>query len=460
MNRKSFLTKLGAATTTAAIGFPYIRAHGKSKSYTLEPGVKETRRFSANDQINIAMIGTGWIGQVNGETALEHSGVKIVASCDLYDSRLERCRELWGDDLFITKDYREVLEHSDVDAVVISTTDHWHDVQAIDSMNAGKDVFLEKPMVQKVDQGRDVINAEENTGRVVQVGSQLTSDILYLKAQELVRNGEIGELVLVEGNFDRHSAEGAWQYSIPPGVTADEVSWDTYLRDLPHRSFDPKQFFRWRNYQDFGTGAAGDLFVHLLSAVHLVTDSYGPERIMATGGLRYWQDGRDVPDVMTGMLDYPETDTHSAYNLALRVNLIDGSGGGVNIRFVGTHGEIVVDWTQVILRKSELDDDRPPITIDDFSKETQKDYKEYHETNYPEPPPRVIPPSEHVYRAPEAYDSREDHFGKFFDAIRNGNLVYQNSKVAFRATAPALLANKSYFEDKIIHWDPVNMREV
>ncbi len=459
MNRKSFLTKLGVAST-AAIGFPYIHSHGSSKNTTLEPRNKETRRYAANDHLNIALIGTGWMGQVNGETALRHSGIKMVGACDLYNSRLNRCREQWGEDLFVTNDYREILERSDVDAVVISTTDHWHDVQAIDAMNAGKDVFLEKPMIQKVDQGHSVINAEENTGRVLQVGSQLTSDILYLKAQELVRNGEIGDLVLVEGNFDRHSAEGAWQYSIPPNVTADQVNWDTYLKDLPHRPFDPKQFFRWRNYQDFGTGAAGDLFVHLLSAVHLVTDSHGPESIMATGGLRYWHDGRDVPDVMLGLLDYPDTETHPAYNLALRVNFIDGSGGGVNIRFVGTHGEIVVDWSDVTLRKSELVDDRPPVTIDDFSEQTQERYMEYHQSNYPEPPARVIEPSEFVYRAPDGYDSREDHFGMFFDAIRKGEPVYQNGKVAFRAAAPALLANQSYFDAKTIKWDPINMRVV
>ncbi len=454
MNRKSFLTKVGAASTLLA-GVPFINVRGKSDSQTLAYS-KTSRSFSANEQINIALIGAGWMGQVNGMTALEHSGIKMVAACDLYDSRIERCRELWGNDIFTTKDYREILQRDDVDAVVISTTDHWHDVQAIDALNAGKSVFLEKPMVQQIDQGHGVIQAERDTGNVLQIGSQLTSDILYLKAQEMVRNGEIGDVVLVEGNFDRYSAEGAWQYSIPPGVSEEEVDWDTYLRDLPYREFDPKQFFRWRNYQDFGTGAAGDLFVHLLSAVHLVTDSHGPSRIMSTGGLRYWDDGRDVPDVQLGMLDYDQTDSHAAFNLALRVNFIDGSGGGVTIRFVGTEGEIVVDWTNVTLRKAELDE-RPPVTIDDFSGQTQEEFMEYHKANYPEPPPRVISPSEYVYRSPEGYDSRESHYGNFFESIRDGKPVYQNGTVGFRAAAPALLANQSLFENKIIHWDPVNM---
>jgi len=455
MKRKTFLTKMGLATTAMA-GLPYISTRARSNAKTL--GYEKQSGSSApNDQIQIALIGAGWIGQVNGATAAELPGIKMVAACDLYHSRLERCRELWGNEIFTTSDYREILARADVDAVIISTTDHWHDIQAIDALNAGKAVFLEKPMVQHVNQAYAVIDAEKKTGNVLQVGSQLTSDILYLKAQEMVRAGEIGKLILVEGNFDRYSAQGAWQYSIPPGVTASDVNWDTYLRDLPFREFDPKQFFRWRNYRDFGTGSSGDLFVHLLSAVHLVTDSYGPSAIMATGGLRYWDDGRDVPDVMLGMLDYPESASHPAFNLALRVNFIDGSGGGVTIRFVGSEGEIVVDWTNVTLRKATMDK-RPPVTVDDFSGQTREAFLEYHRENYPPPPPSVIPPSEFVYRSPEGYDSRRHHFENFFASIRHGDPVYQNGTVALRAAAPALLSNDSYHSQKIIHWDPVEMK--
>ncbi len=455
MNRKSFLTKIGAAST-ALVGLPFIKTQASADAGVLHYE-KRSAGYSANDQIQIALIGTGWMGQVNGNTASELPGIKITAACDLYESRIRRCKELWGDDIFTTRDYREILNRDDVDAVIISTTDHWHDIQAIDSLNAGKAVFLEKPMVQHVDQAYAVLDAEKKTGNVLQIGSQLTSDILYLKARDMVRNGEIGKLVLVEGNFDRHSAEGAWQYSIPPGVTAEQVDWDTYLRDLPYREFDPKQFFRWRNYREFGTGSSGDLFVHLLSAVHLVTDSMGPSTIMATGGLRYWHDGRDVPDVMLGMLDYQETESHPAFNLALRVNFIDGSGGGVTIRFVGSEGEIVVDWTNVRLRKATMDK-RPPVTINDFSSETREAFQEYHRANYPEPPPSVIPPSEFVYNAPEGYDSRKHHFENFFDSIRNNTPVYQNGTVGLRAAAPALLSNESYHEKRIINWDPVSMK--
>ena len=142
MNRKSFLTKIGAASAVIA-GFPYINVHGNSKTRTLEYRPEE-RSFGANEQINVALIGTGWMGQVNGMTAAKHKGVKIVAACDLYNSRLERCRELYGNNIFTTKDYREILQRGDVDAVVISTTDHWHDTHAIDSLTAGKSVFLEK----------------------------------------------------------------------------------------------------------------------------------------------------------------------------------------------------------------------------------------------------------------------------------------------------------------------------
>lgn len=127
--------------------------------------------------------------------------------------------------------------------------------------------------------------------------------------------------------MDRHSANGAWQYSIPTDANANTVDWENFQGDAPKRPYDPIRFFRWRNYQDYGTGVAGDLFVHLFSALHAVTSSKGPNRILATGGLRYWKDGRDVPDVIMGLYDYPATKEHSAFNLQMRVNFVDGSEG-------------------------------------------------------------------------------------------------------------------------------------
>ena len=201
-------------------------------------------------------------------------------------------------------DYRRMLDDKSIDAVIIATPDHWHARMAIDAMNAGKDVYLEKPMVQRVDEGQEVIDVQRQTGKVLQVGSQRVSSIVYAKAKELLAAGVIGPLNFIEARYDRNSAQGAWQYSIPTDASPQTVDWDQFLGHAPKRPFEPIRLFRWRNYQDYGTGVPGDLFVHLFSGIHHVLDSEGPTRVMATGGLRHWLDGRDVPP--TSGLEYVE----------------------------------------------------------------------------------------------------------------------------------------------------------
>src|SRR6266849_5458331 len=269
------------------------------------PLMAQDVKRSANDHIQIALIGAGGMGSEDVRSSLAN-GSKLVAVSDIYQGRLTRAKELWGNQLFTTRDYREVLARPDVDAVIIGTPDHWHQQISIDAMNAGKDVYCEKPMVQRLADGKSVVDAQKRTGRILQVGSQRVSSIVYQKAQELMRNGAIGQLNMVEAWWDRNSAIGAWQYSIPPDATPENIDWDRFLGRAPKVPFEPTRLFRWRNYRDSGTGVAGDLFVHLFSGMHFVTGAIGPTRVYSTGGLRYWNDGRDVPDVLLGLYDYPK----------------------------------------------------------------------------------------------------------------------------------------------------------
>ena len=183
-------------------------------------------------------------------------------------------------------------------------------------------------MVQKFSEGHEIIKVQKQTGMVCQVGSQGMSSLGNEKAKQLYEDGAIGELVMLDMYNDRYSSEGAWQYPIPPDADPDTIDFDTFLGNAPKTPFDTTRFFRWRNYRDYGTGVAGDLFVHAFSSLNHIIGSHGPTRALSTGGLRYWKDGRDVPDVTLTFYDYPKTDSHAAFNASFRVNFIAGSGGG------------------------------------------------------------------------------------------------------------------------------------
>jgi predicted dehydrogenase len=455
LSRKTFIKRAGVSAA-GLFSAPFFIGSGKQKEFDIPARHIEKRRYSANDHLNVALIGAGDMGQGDAVTALEVDGIKIIAACDLYDSRLRRCKERFGDDTFTTNDYREILSRDDVDAVINGTTDHWHEQITSDALKAGKAVYLEKPMVQHIEEGHRLIEVEKETGTPLIVGSQRVSSIIYEKTRDLLQAGEIGELNFVEGYWDRQSAIGAWQYSIPPSASTDNIAWERYLKDLPKISFDAKKFFRWRNYRDFGTGVAGDLFVHLFSGLHLITGSLGPSRILSTGGLRYWHDGRDVPDVMLGIYDYEETDTHPAFNLSLRVNFADGSGGGHKIRLIGSEGELEIAGNRVILRKSKLPE-APGMSIRDFDEKIREEYEEYYKEKYPEKRAEIIEPSEFIYKAPDGYNDRYDHFVNFFDAIRHGKTIIEDGTFGLRAAGPALASNISHFEKRPVEWDAEKM---
>src|ERR1035441_6078710 len=157
-------------------------------------GVLAAQNVSPNDRVRIALIGAGGQGSADTRNALSVGGVELAAVADIYDGRLKRAREVWGEQVFTTRDYREVLARKDVDAVFVATPDHWHSAIAIDAMNAGKDVYCEKPMVQQLSQGAQMIEAQKRTGRIVQVGSQRVSSIVYAKAKEMLSSGALSAL--------------------------------------------------------------------------------------------------------------------------------------------------------------------------------------------------------------------------------------------------------------------------
>jgi len=455
--RRSFLKKatLGSAAITSA---PYVLASNYQQKITLSRDYFN-QKFTPNDHINLGLIGSGIQGIYDTTSALKVDGVKLVAVCDLYNGRLDRAKELWGDDIAVTRDYRELLDRKDIDAVIVATPDHWHKKITIDAMKAGKAVYCEKPMVQNSLEGYEMIKVQKQTGIVCQVGSQGMSSLGNEKAKQLYEDGAIGEIVMLDFYNDRYSAEGAWQYPIPPDANPETVDFDTFLGNAPKVPYELKRFFRWRNYQDYGTGVAGDLFVHAFSTLNHVISSHGPNRALATGGLRYWKDGRDVPDVSITLYDYPQTNTHAAFNAAFRINFIAGSGGGGGFKLIGTEGEMEVGQNSVKVVRSKLGMVPGGYSMIAYTEVTQEKIRQEYASQNLNTRTSNLATGETIWEASKDYKGGHyDHFYNFFESIRNKKTVIQDPTYGLRAAGAALLANESYYQNKPISWNPDAMK--
>jgi predicted dehydrogenase len=273
-------------------------------------------------------------------------------------------------------------------------------------------------------------------------------------------------LTAVEATVSRNDGIGAWQYSIPSDASVKTIDWKAFLGPAPERPFDADRFFRWRKYWDYGTGVSGDMFVHRLSALHFILDSKGPRQISAMGGVRYWNDGREAPDILMALLDYPETLSHPAFTLILKANFADGSGGGPSYRFIGSEGEITMGYNNLTLTNNRRGDSSEKSLVEGynsvrtFAQEQQDEFvKEYRKYQRKHPVfDRYDFAGEHTYRSPNDYDAGTDHFGRFFRAVRGEGEVVQDPVFGLRAAAPSIIPNYCMREGKVYNWDPENMK--
>lgn len=457
--RREFLKKAGGSLALASVATG-LAGSAYADTILLKPGMKS----QSNDKIRIGLIGAGIIGHYDTDAALTIDGVELVAACDLYTGRLEYAREKWGKDLFTTRDYREVLSRPDIDAVLICTPDHWHQRMAIDAMKAGKHVYCEKPMVQRIEDGQAIIDTQKATGMVLQVGSQRASSLAVLEAKKALQSGIIGDLTFVSAYCDRSDAMGAWNYSIPTDASPETVDFDTFLGYAPKVPFDAKRFFRWRNYSDYGTGAAGDLIVHLLTTVHTLTDSKGPNKIFSAGDLKYWKDGRDAYDVINALMTYPKSEQHDSFQVSTRVNLCDGGGNGeFGLKLVGTNGVITIGWndyTVTTLKRSSAPGYGGYDSYTSFSAEQKKDFQKWYADTYGSEMGGFTKNEPVKYETPKGYDDRVDHMIVFFDGVRTGSQILEDAEFGLRAAAPSLACNLSIAQEKPILWDPIMMKLV
>lgn len=459
-SRRKFLHQIGATTlATAASPLATFAAQEKAEQRILH----YEKKTGPNDKVRIGVIGYGVQGHFDLTTALKVPGVELAGICDLYTGRIENAKELHGKDLYITRNYKDLLDRKDIDAVLICTTDCWHSRITLDALAKGKHVYLEKPMIYKISEGYPVMEAARKSGKVLQVGSQRVSSIGLAKAKELIAAGEIGKLNMVNAVYDRQSSIGAWQYTIPKDANAETTNWEKFIEVTEKMPYDGKRFFWWRAFKEVGTGVAGDLFIHLLSGTHFMTNSLGPTSIYSTGQFSYWNDGRNMPDVMSGVMQYPDSKEHPAFQLTLQVNFISGTGGQEVIQLVGSEGVLTVKGNNISVKHSYMPE-APGFggydSLFTFSKSMQDEMQREYDAKWTEAQRKRKVVMDVEFKAPEGYSDHLDHFTNFFDAIRTGNKVVEDAEFGFRAAAPALACNESYFSKKIINWDPVGMKLV
>ncbi|HIE52870.1 MAG TPA: Gfo/Idh/MocA family oxidoreductase [Armatimonadetes bacterium] len=298
LNRREFLhqaaTAAGATLLTAGVG-PKLWA----------------QVAGANERVNIGVIGCGGMGNSHISTLLklrEEGLVNIVAVCDVYTKRLDRAAARTGAKPY--RDYRRLLEDPEVDAVLIATPDHWHAPMTIAAADAGKDVYCEKPMTYWKDlrEPQEVVRAIARNQRVMQVGTQGMSDSIWEQVAERIQAGALGTLIHAQASDCRNGYIALYDPTrtdpdLKPGETLD---WDLWLGPAPKRPFEPGRYLSFRVFWDYSGGVGTDFFPHLLTPLVQAMGLTFPKRVTASGGLYYYHDGREVPDIFSLVIEYPQ----------------------------------------------------------------------------------------------------------------------------------------------------------
>ncbi len=270
--------------------------------------VSASRVFGANERIRLGVIGSGGRGQHLMRMANQAGGIEWVAICDAWDERRDAAAQFAaGAQVAKIADYRALLDRKDIDGVIVATWDHLHSPIAAAACRAGKDVFVEKPMTSLPAQGPELVAAVRSTGRVLQVGVQQRSISHFVEAkQRFFDSGLIGDVNLVQTWWNANSG---YLTPVPPGMDSkpEGLDWEACLGWLPKIPWDPKRYFNRFAYWDFATGGqTGGLFVHLVDVAHWYLGLAAPRSAVALGGLYKYDDGRDTPDTISLITEYPK----------------------------------------------------------------------------------------------------------------------------------------------------------
>ncbi len=454
LDRRNFLKTVGAAG--AALG-------AANRALASKTGTKTTggRVIGANDRINIGVIGCGGRGEYDAQAFARYgeqhnNACQIVGVCDVYKKRERMVAERhkvkgYGD-------YRELLNQPDVDAVVIATPDHWHARMALDAMDKGKDVYLEKPMVHTNDEARQLVATVKETKRILQVGSQTTSADMWWKAKKAIADGMIGQMLMSQGSYHRNSVEGEWNYPIaaaagPDGKGDDYINWDMWLGSAfklaPKRPWDADRFFRFRKYWDYSLGIASDLFYHVIAPLNICWDEpQFPAKVMATGGIYVFKEKREVPDTFHLLAEYAK-----GHSLVLSSSMANDTHIPGSIR--GHEGTII------LVDHGQFERMVPYITVK----------PQVRRMRVPGSQPRAGQPPEFKLAAigGEAYEKKfgtkdiqipidqKDmmmaHIENFLGCMRTREKPHLDVETGARAVVVINLAAQSYRDGKVMYWD-------
>jgi len=302
-----------------------------------------SRILGANERFNLGLIGAGERGRGVMGTFLKTGRVQVTAVCDVYAEMIDRAKTI-APEARGYNDHRKLLEQKDVDIILNGTPDHWHAATTIDALNAGKDVYVEKPLTLKIEEGPAIVKAARVNERICQVGLQQRSGPHYIEAkQKYFDTGALGKITLIRtwwhGN-GYHLRRAPASLATKPS----NLDWARFLGPVSWREWDPQQFWNWRAYLDFGGGQVTDLFTHWIDVVHMFTGNDSPTSGVAAGGVYNYKDGRTAPDTINVLLEYG-----GQYTVTFEATLAPGIVG-YGIEFCGTKGKLFIDRSRYEFR--------------------------------------------------------------------------------------------------------------
>jgi predicted dehydrogenase len=372
-----------------------------------------SRVMGANDAIRYGIIGVGDRGQHDLDLFATNKTVDIAAVCDVYAAKIDQVKTKYPNAQAF-KDHRALLDRKDIDIVQITTPDHWHSTIAIDALNAGKDVYCEKPLTLKIEEGPPIVKAARVNERVCQVGMQQRSGKHYLQAKaEYIDNGKLGKITLCRtwwhGNtYHLRKAPASLQ------TQPSNLDWARFLGPIRWRDYDPQQYYNWRAYLDFGGGQVTDLFTHWIDVVHMFMGQEIPFSAQAAGGVYNYKDGRTAPDTINVLLQYP-----GEYTATFEATLAPGITGEA-IEICGTEGRLLID----------------------------RQHFEYHPLGRNAQPTivRVEPGNDPLTQA---------HVNNFLDCVKTRKRPNGDVLIGARSAQASHLGNISYMQKRRIDFDPV-----